>query len=326
MRTFGKWLGRALMTLVLALGALWIFGPREPVMTSVRFNPDLLGENIDAYLASVEGGFGDITPGVEKRVHWARGTGERTPLSLVYIHGFSATSEEIRPVPDRVAEALGANLHYTRLEGHGRGGAPMGLATVEGWMGDVAEALAVGRAIGDEVVVIATSTGATLATVAATEPDLAEGVKGWILVSPNMGINNPAAPLLTMPAARHLLPPVFGRERSFEPQNEGHRRFWTTRYPTVAVMPMAALVAHARDLDLSGIDAPALVFLSDDDRVVVPAEGRALADRWGGGAEVEALTMGAGDDPSSHVIMGDLISPGQTEAAAARMAEWIEGL
>lgn len=326
MRGLGKWLGRLLLVLVVAAGALWFFGPREPVVTNVDFDAARIGADVDAYLAGVESGFDDITPGVEKRVIWAGAPGQVTSLALVYIHGFSATSEEIRPVPDAVAEGLDANLHYTRLAGHGRGGDAMAEASVGDWMRDVAEALAVGRVIGDEVVVMATSTGATLAAVAALDEGLSDAVKGWIFVSPNFGINNPAAPLLTMPAARQILPPLVGSERSFEPQGEDHGRYWTTRYPTVAVLPMAALVQHANTLDYTDVPSPALFFISDADRVVVPGAGRDIAGRWGAGAEVIAPVMGPGDDPYSHVTMGDILSPGQNDDAIGAMIRWIAGL
>ena len=34
--------------------------------------------------------------------------------------------------------------------------------------------------------------------------------------------------------------------RSFTPQNDRHRQFWTNTYPTVALFPMAAWVREAR--------------------------------------------------------------------------------
>ena len=81
----------------------------------------------------------------------------------------------MRPLPDKVAAALGANLFYTRLTGHGQDGAAMAEGSVNAWINDYAEAIAIGRAIGDKVVVIGTSTGASLATWAASQPALAQG-------------------------------------------------------------------------------------------------------------------------------------------------------
>ena len=112
------------IVLALSITGLLLFAPREPVTGPLTFTQDRLGEDLDLYLAAEEGEYDDIIPGTQKRIVWAGEAGARTTFSIVYIHGFSATSEEIRPVPDNVAEALGANLYYTRLAGHGRGGGP----------------------------------------------------------------------------------------------------------------------------------------------------------------------------------------------------------
>ncbi|SLN17110.1 Thermostable monoacylglycerol lipase [Pseudoruegeria aquimaris] len=326
MRRLGKWIGRGLLLVVIVVGLLVAFGPYEPLHEDVRFDAAQLEGGVDAYLAAQEAGFEDLTPGVAKRVHWAGEVGARTPLALVYVHGFSATSEEIRPVPDRLAEALGANLHFTRLSGHGRGGAAMAEPRVQDWMEDMAEAVAVGRAIGDEVILITTSTGGTFAALAALEPALVEDVAGIVFVSPNFGINNPLAPLLTWPAARHWVGLVGGAERAFEPQNEGHGTYWTTRYPTVSVLPMAAAVKHAASQDYGSVSIPALFVFSDEDRVVRPDITREIAARWGGPVKIVNMDGGEGGDPFHHVIAGDILSPAGTQPAVEAIGAWIESL
>jgi len=132
MRRLIRVLFQIITVLSVAVIAFWLFGPREKVDLTADFDPRKFGEGVQVYFESVESGFDDITPGVEKRVIWQDGFKEqRTPVSILYVHGFSATSEEIRPVPDRLADALGANLVYTRLTGHGRGGDAMAEATVD---------------------------------------------------------------------------------------------------------------------------------------------------------------------------------------------------
>lgn len=326
MRRAAVWLGRIVLVPALAVAALWLFGPREPVETAVTFDRPLSADGLDTYFAAAEGRYDDITPGAEKRVIWAGAPGAVTDLALVYLHGFSATSEEIRPVPDRVAEGLGANLVYARLAGHGRGGAAMAEPTVADWMHDVAEALAAGRAAGREVVVIATSTGGTLAALAALDPDLARGVKGIVFVSPNFAIVNPAARLLTLPAARAWVPLVAGRERAFETLNEDHARWWTSRYPTEALVPMAALVRHAAARDFSAATVPALFVYAPADRVVSAAATEAVAAGWGGPATLAPQAPGPDDDPSAHVLAGDILSPGLTAPVAALILDWVRGL
>ncbi len=323
MRSLGKAVGRLSVGL-LGIGAvLWWLGPYEPVDLSAEFEPRELGAGVQRYFDRIESGFSDITQGTEKRVVWAGQSETRTPVSVLYLHGFSATSEEIRPVPDRVAQALAANLVFTRLRGHGRSGDAMADARVSDWMHDLAEGLAAARAIGDRVVILATSTGATLAAAAAVDQALAQDVAAMVLVSPNFGLRDPAAKLLTLPAVRWWGPLVAGETQSFQPQNAAHARYWTNSYPTVALLPMAALVKAVVALDFSAAQVPALFYLSDDDSVVRPDISRRVAADWGGPATVHAVTMGEGGDPSAHVIAGDILSPGQTDTAVATIVSWL---
>ncbi len=292
------------------------------------FDTARIGPDPATYLAAQEGRFGDITPGTEKRILWAGPAGVKTALSVVYLHGFSATSEELRPVPDDVARAMGANLYFARLSGHGRGGAAMAGPRAGDWITDTAEALEIGRRIGDRVLVIATSTGGTLAAIAAADadlaPDLMQHVAGIVMVSPNFGLKSRAGAILEMPLARYWGPLVAGRTRHFEVLNEGHGTFWTSRYPTVALMPLGALIRHARGLDYGEATVPALFLLSDDDQVVRADLGRKVAADWG--ARIVTVTPGPEDDPFHHVIAGDILSPGQTGNMVQEILDWLDTL
>lgn len=325
MRAFGKFLGRMVLGLVVLGVGLWLVGPYEPSSQtpSQRFDP---GQDLDAYFAQSEAAFDDIVPGVEKRIVWAGAPGARTDWVVVYVHGFSAASEEIRPVPDKVAAGLGANLIYTRLAGHGRGPDAMSEPSAQDWVDDVAQALAAARVAGGRVLVMSTSTGGTLVTALAQNPDVMAGVSGLIFVAPNFGLNNPAAALLSLPAARYWLPPLVGARRSFEPRNDLHAKYWTTEYDSVAVMPMVALIDTVADMDHSATNIPALFIYAQADEVVRPDATAAVADAWGAPVVTVNPVMGPGDDPQSHVIAGDIMSPGQTDASVAVMLDWARAL
>ncbi len=326
MRKLGKFIGHALLVIIVLIAGLWLFGPYEPADLTVNFDETRLEGGIDPYLSRQEARFDDITKGVEKRVVWAGEAEAKTPISILYVHGFSATSQEIRPVPDEVATALGANLVYTRLQGHGRPGSAMGEATVKGWMLDVAEGLAIARSLGDRVVVITTSTGGTLMGAASVDETLMQAVAGIVFISPNFALNNSVGPLLTWPAARYWLPLLAGADRNWEPRNEEHGRYWTTSYPSVAVMPMGALIKAVDGLDLSQVKVPALFVFSSDDQVVRPDVTQAVSEEWGGPVQVINPIMGAGDDPQSHVIAGDIMSPGQNAATIEAITIWAKDL
>jgi alpha-beta hydrolase superfamily lysophospholipase len=305
---------------------VFVFGPREPVRLSTGHDKIMIGDDIDAYLAKREGQFDDIIDGVEKQVIWAGEANVKTPLSIIYLHGFSASSKEIRPVPDRLADALDANLYFTRFTGHGRQPSAMAGANVERWMDDVGEAIKIGKQIGETVIIMATSTGGTLAAAAALDKVAMENIGGIIFISPNFAINSRAANLLTWPFARQWVPLVIGTEQQGNPRNDRHARYWMMTYPTTALMPMAAIVAAVDRKSYDDVDIPALFYYSRQDRVVAPQKTAAFARAWGGASKTIIANLTADDDKFSHIIAGDIVSPNQTERAVDNMLSWIIGL
>ncbi|WP_395543163.1 alpha/beta hydrolase [Neotabrizicola sp. sgz301269] len=318
--------GAILLILLAMIGFAWVIAPVEPVDRTISFDAATLPDDLEAYLAAEEARFPDIIPGTAKRILWAGTKGARTPLAIVYLHGFSATLQEIRPVPDEVAKALGANLFYTRLAGHGRGSAAMAEATAGDWIEDTAEALAIGRRLGERVLVIATSTGATLAALAATDPQMNADLAGIVMISPNFRVQNRAAIILDLPWARLWGPWLAGNTIGFTPENPDHARYWTTAYPSSAAFPMAALLREARGQDYAQAKAPLLVFYSPEDHVIDPAAIWPVTKAWAGPVRIEKRHMRPGDDPWSHVIAGDILSPGQTEETVALILDWARGL
>jgi hypothetical protein len=83
--------------MIAAIGFVMIFlaGPRTKI--DLQLKTISLPEDIDRFLAQSEAKFHDIVPGAEKIVLWANATKTKTPLSIVYLHGFSATHKK-RPL------------------------------------------------------------------------------------------------------------------------------------------------------------------------------------------------------------------------------------
>lgn len=313
-----------LVALGLVAGALWVLGPRESASGQVDFDPEDIGADVDRYLYKAEQDAPGLSSDAQKQVIWADPVRKpKTPLAIVYVHGFSASLQEIRPVPDRLARELGANLFYTRLTGHARDGAALARASALDWRADMAEALEIGRRIGERVIVIGSSMGGALATLAMTDPARAAEVAGLVLISPAYRLRAPGARFLTWPYARRLLPMIAGEERFFVPHTPEHGKWWTTRYPIEAVIPVAALARAAREAPLERIELPALFLFSDSDTVTDASETRRIAGRWGGPATLAPVDMGPGGDPDAHVIAGDILSPGQTAPTVARILEWL---
>ena len=201
-----KWLVRGVAALLVIIFLINTFGPRETIDWTLTFDDVELGDDLDRYLAEAEARVPNLKPGAEKTIRWAGVPGVKTDIALIYVHGFSASRNEIQPVPERVAEALGANLFQTRLVGHGRDGPALGGARANDWINDMAEALAIGAQLGERVVVIGTSTGATLSLLFSVNPGFEFAMSGMILISPNFEIAAEGANLLTRPFARTIVP------------------------------------------------------------------------------------------------------------------------
>lgn len=291
--------------------------PREPVA-------------LEQWIARQEAVFDDIIPGAEKGIVWASPeTPGRTDYAVVYIHGFSASRREIHPFPQLIADAFGANSFWTRLTGHGRTDVEaMGRMESSDWYADALEALAVGDAIGDRVILVATSTGVTLATVLVEQ--FPERIHALVAVSPNYGPTNRAAWITAGPWGEQIGARVMGPYRSWRPQNELHGRYWTTRYPSRAIPVMMSLVAYGRRIRHQRIPVPMIQFSAPGDTVIEYDWSIRVFDRWGSrrspAPPKELVIVEDSTDPGRHVITGDIRSPENTERLAALAVRFLRSL
>jgi esterase/lipase len=139
-----------------------------------------------------------VKPNNEARIVWANDSlKQKTKYAIVYLHGFSASQEEGNPVHRAVAKEFGCNLYLSRLSQHGIDTTDELMnMTAENLWESAKEAYAIGKAIGDTVILMGTSTGGTLALMLAAN---FQEVGGLILYSPNIAINDPNAWLLNNP-------------------------------------------------------------------------------------------------------------------------------
>lgn len=290
------------------------------------FDPNLIGLNIDEYLIKSEQQFSDIRQGVSKKIIWANKKNTKTPISIVYIHGFTASSEEVRPLPDLIAKDINANLYYTRLSGHGRTSNAMVNSSIQNWMNDLHEAIEIGSRIGKKVIILSSSTGGTISVTSALNKKLSSKILGYIFISPNFGINNKFANLISWPFSEYWLQLILGKTMKHSPRNENNKKYWTMSYPTNALIPMARLVNEVNNKDFSNIKKPALFYFSMEDKVVNPLKIKKFISGWGGKSTTEIIKLSKNDDKYSHVLAGYIISPNQTQHARKTMVNWIENL
>lgn len=288
--------------------------------------PVTVGDDLDRWLAAREEivqGLTPLVPDTAKRIRWAAdGLRVPTDYAVVYIHGFSATRQELAPVPELVATQLGANLFETRLTGHGLQENALHEVKAEDWLADAAEALAIGAAIGEEIIVIATSTGATLALSMAGRNEMAN-VAAIVMISPNFALRDSNAELLTRTGGPQFARLALGETRTWVPLNERQARFWSTSYPTNALIEMMRLVQYTRDRLPLSLDADLLTLYSPNDGVVDAAATVAALKSIEATRNV-LVEVHDSADPAQHVLIGDILSPHNTSAAVAEIVAFLK--
>jgi esterase/lipase len=323
-RQSGHWLWKsaagcvALLVLVFLLGPVNELGPDTPTR---RAPPPIALNELDTWLANSESAFPALRPGTAKGIVWANNEKKRTPWSVVYIHGFSATRMETAPLAEEIAKALGAHLFYTRLSGHGLPGEALGRVTPQDWMADTLEAVQIGSTLGDKVLVISCSTGATLSTWLGTGYE-ASKVSAHVLISPNFGLKNKLSELVNGQWGHQIAHAVAGDTISYARTDPREAVAWTTSYPTKAIFPMLALVKKVRDSDLSSFKTPVLVLYSAADQTVDATATKEVFARLGSTRKtLEAVTYS--NSPGQHVLTGDIRDPQSLAPMRSFILDWL---
>jgi esterase/lipase len=231
------------ISIPLVLLALFYFlGPKPKKATwnmtlpQVPLNP----ADLEAYIAKEERKH-VLKADNEARIVWNDSTKKKTPYSVIYLHGFSASYKEGDPVHFTFAKDFGCNLYLPRLADHGIDTADQLLQfTPDRFWASSKEALAIGKAIGDKVIVMSTSTGGTMAILLAAEfPD---DVYALINLSPNIALNDPAAWLLNNPWGLQIARMVKGGDYNEIDFEVPRRAYWNSKYRLESVVQLEELL------------------------------------------------------------------------------------
>jgi len=299
-----------LVIALLILGILFMLGPR--LNMDVQIKPLNLPDDLDTFLQQQESNFDDIKPNTEKKIFWVdQNNKNSTKISIVYVHGFSASRQEMSPLLENLAGEMGANIFFTRLTGHARNNDAMSEVTLNFMLNDVLEALEVGKRIGDQVILVGNSTGATLISWLIATQNTKE-VTAMILLSPNYGLKDSKSSLLKLPWARYFLPILEGPNYRFTPDNDIQKQYWTYEYPVGALFPMMALVTLTNSVELEKTKVPLLMMYSEEDSVVDVEKIKSTYQRFGSNEKRLVIVKNA-QGRQSHVLAGDALSPGTTE-------------
>jgi pimeloyl-ACP methyl ester carboxylesterase len=306
---------QAFFVILVLLALVYVLGPRPDegnllVEAPVGFsNP----EEAANYLQSKENALADrIRLDNEARIIWSDTLKQKTPYSIVYLHGFGASQGEGLPVHQWLADTLGANLFLARLDGHGRSDreAMEGLKAKD-LMKSAWEAIEIGAALGNSVIVIGTSTGGALALWAAPKVSTVSHV---LLYSPIIRpYSETSARQLVGPWGKQLMSLLAGG-----PFIENNRRdsvlvqYWSTYYHVDAYEALMQFVySEMVPEKLSSFNLP--LFLAyyykneqEQDMVVsVPAMLEMM--EWVGTPESKKLSQ-AFPESGNHVIASEFRS------------------
>jgi pimeloyl-ACP methyl ester carboxylesterase len=233
---------------LLVPGVLLVFYLVGPAPPAPRYNKDMPVVPADpaaltSYINDQEAAH-HLKPDNEARIVWLDSSRKKTPYAVVYLHGFSASSPgEGNPVDRYIATKYGCNLYLSRLAEHGidTPDAMVNLTADRLWE-SAKQALAIGRQLGDKVILMGTSTGGTLALqLAATYPDQ---VAALVLMSPNIAINDPNAWLLNNHWGLQIARKVTGSDYIISKEDYGplYRQYWYTKYRLEAAVALEELL------------------------------------------------------------------------------------
>ena len=235
---------------------VFLLGPKQDYpIYSAKLNPPKLSiKELDKFVLQKESGIKHLKADNHARIIWMDSI-RKTPFSIVYLHGFSASPMEGAPIHQEFAKRYGCNLYLPRLAGHGLSDKDSFKdLTPKDLIESAKEALQIGKLIGEKVILMSTSTGGTLsAWLAANYPD---DIFAQIMYSPNIDLYDGMSEILILPWGLQMARMVQGDYRSFSISDEADQ-YWTTTYRTEGLVCVKTLIEETMtDENFRAINQP----------------------------------------------------------------------
>lgn len=274
-------------------------------------------KNPEDYIKNSEGKIKTIRQDCEKKIIWANKNKEKTKFSLVYVPGFSATRKEIFPVMETLAKDLGLNLFLSRFPYHGENNpeAYKNL-TAQDLFDTAVEAYEIGKELGDEVIMIGTSTGAVMISQLSVWQ---KEIKAMVLISPAFKIMPWASEFLASPLGNLVNKLANDEYRTWEPKNPDVKKYWDTKYHRDAIPELMKAIYYVDSQDFVQIKNPTLMIYTKEDKIISLKEvEKKFAEI--GSPRKKLILM-----PSpSHVLAGEFTSPQTTQLVIGEIKDWLE--
>ncbi|MEJ7644089.1 MAG: alpha/beta hydrolase [Chryseolinea sp.] len=228
---------------ILLLVGVYFIGPSpdRPVYNLKMPEVPSGASELESYAAKMESTH-KIKPGNGAKVVWYDSVARRkTRYAVVYLHGFSASQMEGDPVHRHFAKEFGCNLYLSRLSDHGIDTTEsLLLFTPDRFWESAKEALAIGKSLGEKVILMSTSTGSTVALKLAAE--YPNDVFGLINLSPNIELRNGAAFIANDPWGLQIARLVVGGDNNVTDSDEDAAKYWNKKYRLEAVSQLEELL------------------------------------------------------------------------------------
>lgn len=273
-----KWF-KVLLSIIILLTVIYFLGPhpKTPVystaLPTVPSNATALERYIDSNEAQHK-----LKPNNEARIVWFDSSKIKTEYSIVYLHGFSASEEEGKPIHTNIAKEFGCNLYLSRLAGHGIDTTePMMNLTPDELWESAKQALQIGKQLGNKVILMSTSTGGTLSLKLAA--DYPGDVYALIMMSPNIAIHDSRSFLLNNHWGLQIARTLTGDEYvTASDSTRVYKQYWYWHYPLEAATQLQELIETIMTKQtFENVKQPTLVLYyykdeqHQDDVVSVPA-------------------------------------------------------
>jgi len=294
------------------LGITYLLGPKPGKPDFSRLNIPVCNSDLKMLEDSIIGKERSLQlkNDNEARIVWYT-PHQRTPYSMVYMHGNGASQEEGDPIHEALAQRYGCNLYLARLEDHGLTGEnPLLNIDPLQWMQSALDAIAVGKALGEKVILVSCSTGSTLALyLAARYPDL---IEAQIMLSPNVDYYDPRSFLMSGPWGLQLTRLILGSDfYSWKAPGSAHQ-YWYTRYRIEGIITLKAIIDETMTQDNFGkINDPIYMsyYYKDEehqDNVVSVKRMKEMFEQVGTPPALKKETVLA--DAGTHIIGSDLFN------------------
>jgi esterase/lipase len=234
----------------LLLIATYALGPQTdfPEFTGEIQDLTISLMDLDNHIAQKESQFDNIKSNNQSQIIWADSV-RKTPYAVVYLHGFSASPLEGDPIHKEFAERYGCNMYLPRLAGHGIDDKEsFKNLTPKALIDSAKEAIAIGKLLGDKVILMSCSTGGTLSVYLSALNQ--EDVHAQILFSPNIAIHNPSTKLLAYPWGLQILKQMNGSDYFKIRSTQESKLFWTHTYRIEGLVALENLLQETMTNDI----------------------------------------------------------------------------